>query len=37
VGFGIGSALVNTKEAITPEYLLQLTEKARAFTLALNA
>jgi 2-dehydro-3-deoxyphosphogluconate aldolase/(4S)-4-hydroxy-2-oxoglutarate aldolase len=37
VGFGIGSALVNTKEAITTEYLLQLTEKARAFTLALNA
>lgn len=36
VGFGIGSALVNTKEAITPGYLLQLTEKARAFVSALN-
>jgi 2-dehydro-3-deoxyphosphogluconate aldolase/(4S)-4-hydroxy-2-oxoglutarate aldolase len=36
VGFGIGSALVNTKQAITPEYLAQLTEKARAFVSAIN-
>lgn len=36
VGFGIGSALVNSKEAITPEYLTQLTEKARAFVNAIN-
>jgi 2-dehydro-3-deoxyphosphogluconate aldolase/(4S)-4-hydroxy-2-oxoglutarate aldolase len=37
VGFGIGSALVNTKEAITPQYLEQLTNKARTFVAALNA
>lgn len=36
VGYGIGSALVNTRAVITPEYLAQLTEKARAFVKALN-
>ncbi|MFL6554946.1 MAG: 2-dehydro-3-deoxyphosphogluconate aldolase, partial [Bacillus sp. (in: firmicutes)] len=34
VGFGIGSSLVNTKEEITDEYLVRLTEKAKQFTLA---
>ena len=29
--FGLGSALVNTKEAVTPQYLAQLTARARAF------
>lgn len=36
VGFGIGTALVNTKEPVTPEYLAKITEKARAFVSALN-
>ncbi|MGE7775902.1 bifunctional 4-hydroxy-2-oxoglutarate aldolase/2-dehydro-3-deoxy-phosphogluconate aldolase [Chitinophaga sp. NPDC101104] len=36
-GFGIGSALVNAKAAITPEYLRQLTEKSRQFVHALQS
>ena len=36
VGFGIGSSLVNTKEEITEEYLLQLTAKAQQFVQAVN-
>jgi 2-dehydro-3-deoxyphosphogluconate aldolase / (4S)-4-hydroxy-2-oxoglutarate aldolase len=31
VAFGIGTALVNTKEKITDEYLARLTQNARAF------
>ncbi|MES1217261.1 MAG: bifunctional 4-hydroxy-2-oxoglutarate aldolase/2-dehydro-3-deoxy-phosphogluconate aldolase [Bacteroidota bacterium] len=31
VAFGIGTALVNTKEKITEEYLKQLTERAQKF------
>ena len=34
-GLGIGSSLVNTIQEITEEYLLQLTEKAKKFTLAV--
>lgn len=37
VGFGIGSSLVNTKEEITEEYLLQLTAKARNFVKAVQS
>lgn len=33
--FGLGSALVDTKQAVTDEYLAQLTEKARAFVAAV--
>ncbi|WP_214228349.1 bifunctional 4-hydroxy-2-oxoglutarate aldolase/2-dehydro-3-deoxy-phosphogluconate aldolase [Pedobacter sp. B4-66] len=36
VGFGIGSALVNTKQEVTEEYLSKLTEKARAFVQAVH-
>ncbi|MET3877729.1 bifunctional 4-hydroxy-2-oxoglutarate aldolase/2-dehydro-3-deoxy-phosphogluconate aldolase [Chitinophaga sp. OAE865] len=36
-GFGIGSALVNAKAAITPEYLQQLTEKSRQFIRAIQS
>ena len=36
VGFGIGSALVNTKQEVTPEYLSKLTAKAQAFVQAVN-
>lgn len=35
VGFGIGSALVDTKKEVTEEYLLELTEKARQFVGAI--
>ncbi|PFP15971.1 2-dehydro-3-deoxyphosphogluconate aldolase [Bacillus sp. AFS073361] len=35
-GLGIGSSLVNTKEEITEEYLMRLSEKAKQFTLAAN-
>lgn len=35
VGFGIGSSLVDTKKEVTPEYLTQLTEKARKFVQAV--
>jgi 2-dehydro-3-deoxyphosphogluconate aldolase/(4S)-4-hydroxy-2-oxoglutarate aldolase len=35
-GFGIGSALVDAKAAVTPEYLLQLTEKSRQFVRAIK-
>ena len=35
VAFGLGSALVNTKEAITPQYLEQLTARARQFGAAV--
>ncbi|MGV3764167.1 bifunctional 4-hydroxy-2-oxoglutarate aldolase/2-dehydro-3-deoxy-phosphogluconate aldolase [Parapedobacter sp.] len=35
VGFGVGSALVDTKQPITPQYLQQITEKARRFVAAL--
>jgi 2-dehydro-3-deoxyphosphogluconate aldolase / (4S)-4-hydroxy-2-oxoglutarate aldolase len=35
VGFGIGSALVDTKKEITSEYLTELTEKARQFVKAI--
>lgn len=33
--FGLGSSLVDTKPAMTDEYLQQLTEKARAFVAAV--
>ena len=33
--FGLGSALVDTKQAVTDEYLTQLTEKARQFVAAV--
>jgi len=36
VGFGIGSALVNTKHQVTDQYLLELTKKARQFVQAVN-
>lgn len=36
VAFGIGTALVNTKEKITDEYLKQLTERAQQFVQAVN-
>lgn len=36
VGFGVGSSLVNTREEITEEYLLQLTAKAQKFVQAVN-
>jgi 2-dehydro-3-deoxyphosphogluconate aldolase/(4S)-4-hydroxy-2-oxoglutarate aldolase len=36
VGFGIGSALVNTKQEVTLEYLSKLTAKAQAFVQAVN-
>jgi 2-dehydro-3-deoxyphosphogluconate aldolase/(4S)-4-hydroxy-2-oxoglutarate aldolase len=35
VAFGIGTALVNTKEKITEEYLRQLTERAQQFVRAV--
>ena len=35
VGFGIGSALVDTKKEVTEEYLIELTEKARQFVKAI--
>ena len=37
VAFGLGSALVDTKQAATPEYLAALTEKARQFVRAVSA
>jgi Entner-Doudoroff aldolase len=37
VGFGIGSALVNTKEEVTSEYLTKLTAKAQEFVKAVNS
>lgn len=36
-GFGIGSALVNAKAAVTPEYLQQLTEKSKKFIQAIHS
>lgn len=36
-GFGIGSALVNAKAAVTPEYLQQLTEKSQQFIRAIQS
>ena len=36
VAFGIGTALVNTKEKITKEYLTVLTERARQFSMAIK-
>lgn len=36
VGFGIGSSLVDTKQEITKQYLLQLTDKARKFVQAIS-
>ena len=36
VAFGIGSALVNTKQAITDESLLQLTDLAKKFVQAIS-
>ncbi|MBJ6111800.1 bifunctional 4-hydroxy-2-oxoglutarate aldolase/2-dehydro-3-deoxy-phosphogluconate aldolase [Hymenobacter sp. BT523] len=33
--FGLGSALVDTRQAVTDEYLTQLTAKARAFVAAV--
>ncbi|MBF9143596.1 bifunctional 4-hydroxy-2-oxoglutarate aldolase/2-dehydro-3-deoxy-phosphogluconate aldolase [Hymenobacter properus] len=33
--FGLGSSLVDTKQAVTDEYLAKLTEKARAFVAAV--
>lgn len=35
VAFGIGTALVNTREKITGEYLRQLTSKAKQFVQAI--
>lgn len=35
VAFGIGTALVNTKEKVTAEYLKRLTERAEQFVQAL--
>ncbi len=35
-GFGIGSALVDTKKEITRNYLLQLTDEARKFVAAIS-
>ncbi len=35
VAFGIGSALVNTREEVTTEYLQQLTAKAKRFVQAV--
>ena len=37
VGFGVGSSLVNTKEEITEEYLLQLTAKAQNFVKTVQS
>jgi len=34
-GFGIGSALVDTKKDVTEEYLVELTSKARKFVQAI--
>ena len=36
VGFGIGSALVDTKKEVTPEYLTELTQQAWKFVQAIN-
>jgi 2-dehydro-3-deoxyphosphogluconate aldolase/(4S)-4-hydroxy-2-oxoglutarate aldolase len=36
-GFGIGSALVNAKAAVTPEYLQQLTTKSQQFIRAIQS
>ena len=36
VGFGIGSALVDTKRTVTEEYLAELTTKAKAFVDAVH-
>lgn len=36
-GFGIGSALVNAKASVTPEYLGQLTATAQRFIQALHS
>ena len=36
VAFGIGSALVDSREAVTAAYLASLTEKARAFVNAIS-
>jgi Entner-Doudoroff aldolase len=35
VGFGIGSALVDTKQPVTSRYLEQITDKARQFVAAI--
>ena len=35
-GFGIGSALADTKKEITRNYLLQLTDKAKKFIAAIS-
>lgn len=36
VAFGLGSALVDTKQAVTDEYLAQLTAKTRQFVQAVG-
>ena len=36
VAFGIGTALVNTKEKVTEDYLVKLQENARAFVSAVS-
>jgi len=36
VAFGVGTALINTKEKITEEYLKKATERAELFVRALN-
>jgi 2-dehydro-3-deoxyphosphogluconate aldolase/(4S)-4-hydroxy-2-oxoglutarate aldolase len=36
VGFGIGSALIDTKQKMTEEYLAQVTENARKFVQAIS-
>ncbi len=36
VAFGIGTALVNTKEKVTDDYLKRLTEKAAHFAQAIT-
>ncbi|GAA3927802.1 bifunctional 4-hydroxy-2-oxoglutarate aldolase/2-dehydro-3-deoxy-phosphogluconate aldolase [Hymenobacter algoricola] len=37
VAFGVGSALVDTRQPATPEYLAVLTDKARQFVQAVSA
>jgi 2-dehydro-3-deoxyphosphogluconate aldolase / (4S)-4-hydroxy-2-oxoglutarate aldolase len=36
IAYGIGSALIDAKQKMTKEYLIQITEKAKQFTAALN-
>ncbi len=36
IGFGIGSALVDTKQPVSAQYLEQITERARQFVTAIS-